>query len=74
MKRSLLSTHHWRAVGLFLVFLLAIGIVGAMDKEAEQMQDEHYCEMVTIWNADKASGIPAADRNGWPPFEGQCDE
>lgn len=73
-NRSLLTAFHWRAIAVFCLLLLAIGIVGNMDHQAEIEDRALYCEMVSIWNADQARGIPAADRAGWPPFDGQCHE
>jgi len=52
--------------------IIAMGIVGNMDAQEEERQIEHYCEMVAIWKADAARGVPANDRAGWPPFDGEC--
>jgi hypothetical protein len=35
-----------------------------------------YCEMVALWEADAARGVPHANRRGWPPYRGEgvnCD-
>ena len=72
VKRSLLSMPRWQAIGIGLLIIVAFGIVGHFDAEDEQAQYERYCEMVALWKADAARGIPANDRAGWPPFDGEC--
>ena len=71
VKRSLLSMPRWQAIGIGLLIIVAFGIVGHFDAQEEQAQHEHYCEMVAIWKADAARGVPANDRAGWPPFDGE---
>lgn len=46
----------------------AFGFVGSFDAQDEQTQRDHYCEMVALWKADAARGVPANDRAGWPAF------
>jgi hypothetical protein len=54
--------------------LIAFGVAGHFDVQDEQVQHEHYCEMVAIWEADAARGVPSNDRAGWPPFDGECKQ
>lgn len=71
---SLLSNIHWRAVGVFFLFLLMFGIVGHFDREDAEREHALYCEMISIWQADKDRGVPAHERAGWPPYNGPCHE
>nr|DAQ54382.1 MAG TPA: hypothetical protein [Caudoviricetes sp.] len=59
------------AIGL-VALILAVGYVGQDDYEESIRQEQQYCEMVAVWKADAARGIPANDRAGWPPFDGEC--
>lgn len=68
-NRSLLTYGPIRAVAIIAGIVLALGIVGHYDREAEEADAEHYCDMVQLWNADKKAGIPANERRGWPPFK-----
>ena len=53
-----------------LLVLMLLGIVGAMDAEEGQRQEDEYCSMVALWNADAKRGVRKEDRAGWPPFKG----
>lgn len=68
-RRSLLATSRWQAIGAFLLLALAFGMAGHFDNEEADRQDEQYCEMVAMYKADKAAGIPEHDRRGWPEFK-----
>lgn len=68
MKQSLLNNSRWQAILVGLILILLFGLVGHMDQENEEFEQDRYCEMVAIWNKDKAAGIPADQRSGWPPF------
>jgi hypothetical protein len=62
---------------LSMIALLAIfAIASTMDFEDAKVENQQYCEMVAIWNADAEKGIPKAERVGWPPYEGeeQCQK
>jgi len=67
-KQSLLSRTPFQAILVGLILILLFGLVGHFDQENEQFEEDRYCEMVALWNKDKAAGIPANQRNGWPPF------
>lgn len=69
-NRSLLSLPFFKAIGVILFFVVALGIVGHFDHEAAEADLDNYCDMVALWKADKAAGIPANERRGWPPFKG----
>lgn len=40
-------------------------------KEVDESEDR-YCAMVARWHADAAAGLPPKNRNGWPPYQGEC--
>ena len=48
-----------------LAGLILFGIMGTMDAEDEQVQLEHYCEMVKLHRQDKSLG--------WPDYDGIYD-
>ena len=73
-KRSLLSMPRWQAIGVALFLIVAFGIAGHFDAEDEQAQYERYCEMVALWKADAARGIPANDRARWPHSTGNAND
>lgn len=51
---------------LLLLGLIALGIVGTMDMDAQQSEDEFYCDMVRVWKENLE--VPQRDRPGWPPY------
>jgi len=57
-----------------LVAALAIlfGIVGHFDAEDADAQYKNYCSMVATWKAEAKAGVPANNRTGWPPYDGEC--
>jgi hypothetical protein len=65
MKNVLLYT-----AGVF-GFLLLIGIAGQSDYEEAVRQEQHYCDMVRLWEMDAAKGIAPDQRAGWPPYKGE---
>lgn len=65
-----MSTLTKAALAALLVVL--IGVVGYFDAEDAEAQHDHYCSMVATWHAEAKSGIPANDRTGWPPYNGEC--
>ena len=67
-RRSLLSIPLWQAIAVALVLIVLFGIAGNSDFEHEQMEEQNYCDMVSLWKADKAAGVPEHDRRGWPEF------
>ena len=67
-RRSLLSIPVWQAIAVGLALLVLFGIAGKFDLENEQMEEDRYCEMVSLWKSDAAAGIPANERRGWPEF------
>lgn len=68
-RRSLLSANRWQAIAAFLLVVLAMGVAGHFDNEEAERQDAEYCDMVALYKADKAAGIPENDRRGWPEFK-----
>jgi hypothetical protein len=41
-----------------------LGYVGSLDVQSEQMEEEHYCEMVKIWKSSHGQA-------GWPAYDGE---
>jgi hypothetical protein len=56
-----------KGIAIAVVLIGAFGLVGTMDLEDEIKQDEHYCHMRSIWEANKH--IDAAVRPGWPNYK-----
>jgi len=56
-----------RYVLIGLVFLGMYGLVGTMDVEEEQLQQDRYCEMVQLYKDTNGEA-------GWPAYKGECDE
>ena len=65
-----------KIVGSVFLIVLVLGVVGRMDMEDEQHEQEAYCNMRSVWEEDAARGVKLEDRNGWPAFkpelEGLC--
>jgi hypothetical protein len=51
-----------------LVFVVLIVLAAWLNHDAND--GDVYCEMVALWRADAAQGVPHADRHGWPPYRG----
>lgn len=63
---------------LTMIVLITLSVTGALyaldnDKNYEQEHYKSYCEMVAIWEADKAAGVYPSKRKGWPPYNKQID-
>tara|TARA_R110000744_G_C19371646_1_gene562770 strand:+ start:10823 stop:11035 length:213 start_codon:yes stop_codon:yes gene_type:complete len=60
--------------GLCCVGLVIFGLVTLFksEQEEQQIEQQHYCEMVELWNDNKH--LPKEDRPGWPPYKGECHE
>ena len=56
-----------KGISIAVVLIGALGLVGVMDFEDEVKQDEHYCFMRAVWEANK--DIPKEQRPGWPNFK-----
>lgn len=56
-----------------LMIIVAFLFGGSEDHAIAVDNQSEYCEMVEIWNADKAAGILPEKRNGWPPYNGECN-
>ena len=48
--------------------LALAGLLGSMDKADDAAQHYSYCQLVTMWEADKARGVDVYDRKGHPNF------
>jgi len=53
----------------FGLLIVVFGYAGKCDMEMELNRDKQYCKMTEIWQSDKALGIPAEQRRGWPPYD-----
>jgi hypothetical protein len=53
----------YKAILAIIGIIIAIGIAGNMDVEDEQLQLDHYCEMVKLWKESDG-------RQGWPDYDG----
>lgn len=56
-----------KGISVAVVLIGALGLVGIMDFEDEVKQDEHYCYMRAVWEANK--DIDASVRPGWPNYK-----
>lgn len=52
--------------------LIVLGEIGSMDLNSETEIEDHYCEMVSLWNSQ--SHLPIEQRSGWPPYKGECHD
>lgn len=50
---------------------IVLVIIGSMDYNDEQIEYQHYCEMVELWQSN--NHLPPEQRPGWPPYKGECD-
>ena len=57
---------------LAATFIILLGVVGHFDAEDADAQHENYCVMVATWHAEAKAGVPAKNRTGWPPYDGEC--
>lgn len=57
---------------LAAILAVLIGVVGHFDAEDSDAQHDHYCSMVATWHAEAKAGVPATNRTGWPPYDGEC--
>lgn len=59
-------------IALTAALIILVGIVGHFDELDAEAQHSQYCDMVATWHAEAAKGVPANDRTGWPPYDGEC--
>ena len=52
--------------------IILAGIVGHFDAEDADTQHDLYCSMTATWKTEAARGVPANNRTGWPPYDGEC--
>lgn len=55
-----------------VALLAAVAMIGTWDADAAAEQRAEYCEMVKTWN--NQSHLPPEQRDGWPPFNGECND
>lgn len=51
-----------------LTILILYGWVGKQDQRILELEDQHYCDMLRLWQADES--LPPEERRGWPPYRG----
>jgi len=50
---------------LIAIFLVAVfGLIGNLDAEDTQFQQEQYCAMVELWKETRG-------QSGWPAYDGE---
>lgn len=59
-------------IALAAALIILVGVVGHFDELDAEAQHDHYCDMVATWHAEAKLGVPANDRTGWPPYDGEC--
>ena len=59
-------------IALAAAIIILVGVVGHFDELDAEAQQDHYCSMVATWKAEAKAGVPANDRTGWPPYDGEC--
>lgn len=55
---------------LWTLAFVIFAITASVDYQDEQVEQEHYCEMVQLWQ--EHDHLPANQRPGWPPYRGGC--
>lgn len=62
MHRTSKLKDNFYTICAILAGLILFALVGTMDAEDEQLQLEHYCEMVKLHKQDPSTG--------WPDYDG----
>lgn len=57
----------YQATGFILATLVAMGLVGRSDHQAEELEFRHYCRMVELHRR-------TGGELGWPDYRGLADE
>ena len=56
------------------VIALVLAALVVFDEPTERSERESYCELVAMWEADRARGVDVYDRDGHPNFNRvECD-
>lgn len=59
----------WIIIGV--AFILLVGFLSICDKKSASADEPSvYCTMTKLWNQDRVAGVPADQRRGWPPYDG----
>ena len=66
MQRTSKLKDNFYTICAILAGLILFGLVGTMDAEDEQAQQDLYCEMVKLHKQDPSVG--------WPDYRGEFDE
>lgn len=61
-----------KIVMILAMIVLAAFLMSDPGYEDQQIEQQHYCEMVGLWNS--ADHLPKEDRPGWPPYNGECHD
>lgn len=59
-----MNIKRYQVILAFIAFIALAGIVGHMDAEEEQRQQDEYCAMVKLWKQTKG-------QQGWPAYNGE---
>lgn len=62
-------------VAVAVSMLFGWSIVSTADVQDAEDEQRYYCEMIELWQADKADNIPPAQRKGWPNYKNaRCEK
>lgn len=59
-----MNIKRYQVILIGLGLIVAMGLVGHMDAEEEQRQQDEYCAMVKLWKQTKG-------QQGWPAYNGE---
>ena len=59
-----MNIKRYQVILIGLGLIVAMGLVGHMDAEEEQRQQDEYCAMVKLWKQSKGQA-------GWPAYNGE---
>ena len=64
IKREVLTMKRYQVILIGIAMLAAFGLLGSMDKEEDQRQQDEYCAMVKLWKQTNGQA-------GWPAYNGE---
>lgn len=53
--------------------VLGVMLTGCDKANEKDLEQERYCYMVELWQLQASAGVAPKDRQGWPPYEGDCN-
>lgn len=61
-------------ISFFVGAFLTLGILQSLDCKDIEAQIREHCELVAMWEADAAKGVPEAHRKGRPNYnQTECE-